>query len=222
MMANPSFRSGLRDGVVILVAVGAFGVAFGALAVNAGLAGWLAIAASVIVVSGAAQFAMVGLLASGAAPVLIATTGLALRHLPMSARLADMIGPRSPTVRAALAYVLVDETFGLTVNASRRGVPDLVAYKFGADVLLFTGWVSGTLIGVILGSAADPERWGADVFFALLFLGLATPLVRTRRDWIVAALAIVVALGSTLLLPEAWQITGAAVVAAAIGAGFRA
>ena len=221
MLANPSFRAGLRDGVVILVAVGAFGVAFGALAVDAGMTGWLAVLASAIVVSGAAQFAMVGLLSAGAAPVLIATTGLALRHLPMSARLAAMIGPRSPTVRAALAYVLVDETFGLTIHASRRGEQNLVAYKFGADVLLYTGWVSGTVIGVILGSAADPESWGADVFFPLLFLGLAAPLVRTRRDWFVAGLAVVLALGATLALSDAWQITGAAAGAAAIGAGFR-
>ena len=132
---HPSFRSGLRDGLVILVAVGGFGVAFGALTVDAGMAGWLAVLASIIVVSGAAQFTMLGLLSSGAAPVLIATTGLALRHVPMSAKLADMIGPRSPTVRAAIAYVLVDETFGLTINASQRGEQDLVAYKFGAERL---------------------------------------------------------------------------------------
>lgn len=221
MAASPSFRAGLRDGIVILVAVGAFGVAFGALAVDAGIAGWLAILASAIVVSGAAQFAMVGLLAAGAAPVLIATTGLALRHIPMSASLAQMIGPRTPTVRAALAYVLVDETFGLTLHASRRGGLDLVAYKFGADVLLFSGWVSGTAAGVIVGTAADPERWGADVFFPLLFLGLAAPLVRTRRDWIVAGLAVVLALAATVVLSQAWQITGAAAAAAAIGATFR-
>lgn len=221
MVANASFRAGSRDGAVLLVAVGAFGMAFGALAVDAGLPGWLAVLTSAIVVSGAAQFAMVGLLSSGAAPVLIATTGLALRHLPMSARLASMVGPRSPRVRAALAYVLVDETFGLSVAASRRGERDLVAYKFGADVMLFTGWVAGTVVGVVMGSAMDPAQWGADVFFALLFLGLAAPLVRARRDWIVAGLTVVVALTATLVLPEAWQITGGAATAAAIGAVIR-
>ena len=87
MSTNASFRAGTKDALVLIPAVGRFGVAFGALAIDAGLAPWLVLLTSVIVVSGAAQFTMVGLLATGAVPVLIATTGLALRHVPMSARL---------------------------------------------------------------------------------------------------------------------------------------
>ena len=126
-MANPSFRQGIRDSIFILLAVGTFGVAFGVLAVEAGLSAWLTILASVVIVSGAAQFAMVGLLATGAAPVLVATTGLALRHIPMSAKLAQLIGPQPLRTRLRLAWVLVDETFGLTLRASATGVEDVVA-----------------------------------------------------------------------------------------------
>lgn len=221
MSPNASFRLGLREGAVIFVAIAAFGTAFGALAVEAGLEAWLAVLASVIVVSGAAQFAMVGLLAGGPAPILIATTGLALRHLPMSVRLSQVIGARPPVVRAAVAWVLVDETFGMTLDAARRGVPDLVAYKAAVDLLLYSGWVIGTMAGTVLGTAVDPERWGASILFPLVFLGLAAPLVRTRRHWVVAALAVVTALASVEVLPEAWRITGAATAAAGVGAMLR-
>ncbi len=217
MLRDPSFRAGLRDGGVLAPAVALFGVAFGALAVEAGLARWLAVLASLIVVSGAAQFALVGLLASGAAPVLVATTGLALRHVPMGARLGGMIGPRSTGVRAALAWVLVDETFGLTITADGRGVADLVRYKAGADLVLYSFWVSTTAVGALIGGRVDPETWGATVFFPLMFLALAAPLVRGRRAWVVTGLAIVAALASTVALPEAWRITGAAAAAAAAG-----
>jgi predicted branched-subunit amino acid permease len=61
MPGGASFRRGLRDGAPIFVAVGALGIAFGVLALEAGLAGWIALLASVVVVSGAAQFALVGL-----------------------------------------------------------------------------------------------------------------------------------------------------------------
>ncbi len=156
MLRDPSFRTGLRDGGVLVPAVALFGVAFGALAVEAGLPRWLTVLTSVIVVSGAAQFALVGLLASGAVPVLVATTGLALRHVPMGARLAGMIGYRSPLTRVALAWVLVDETFGLTITAAQRGVADPVRYKAGADVALYSMWVAFTAVGALAGTRQTP------------------------------------------------------------------
>jgi len=216
-MLNSSFQRGLRDGAVLFLAVGAFGIGFGVLAVQAGLAAWLAVLSSVIVVSGAAQFTMVGLLASGAAPVLVATTGLALRHVPMSARLAQLLGPRRLTTRVAMAWVLVDETFGMALHAADRGEEDLVSYKGATDLVLYSGWVGGTALGAAMGDAIDPEQWGIDVFFPLIFLGLAAALVRTRRDWIVVGVATVAALGSTYVIPSAWRITGAAAAAALVG-----
>jgi predicted branched-subunit amino acid permease len=211
-----SFRRGLRDGLVLFVAVGGFGVAYGLLAVQAGIAPWLTLLASALVVSGAAQFAWVGLAGAGAAPVLVAATGLALRHVPMSARISGLIGPRPLRVRLALAWVLVDETFGLTVAAARRGEPDLVSYKAAVDLLLFTGGVAGTAVGALLGGRFDPAAWGADVFFAVLFVGLAAPLVRTRWDLLVVALAVGATFAATVL-PSAWRITAAAAAAAAVG-----
>jgi predicted branched-subunit amino acid permease len=203
---------------VLFVAIGAFGTAFGVLAVQTGLAGWLAVLASLIVISGAAQFTMAGLLASGAAPVLVATTGLALRHIPMSARLAELIGQRPLWTRVGMAWILVDETFGMALHAAERGEEDIVSYKAGTDLTLYSGWVGGTALGAMLGDAIDPERWGIDVFFPLIFLGLAAPLVRTKREWLVVGVAVVSAIAATYALPEAWQITGAASVAATAGA----
>ncbi len=217
MLRDPSFRTGLRDGGVLVPAVALFGVAFGALAVEAGLPRWITVLTSVIVVSGAAQFALVGLLASGAVPVLVATTGLALRHVPMGARLAGMIGRRSTGVRVALAWVLVDETFGLTIAAAGRGVADPVRYKAGADIALYSTWVAFTAVGALAGGRVDPETWGATVFFPLMFLALAAPLVRGRRAWIVVAMSVAAALAAVVVLPAAWRVTGAAAAAAAAG-----
>lgn len=217
MFGRRSFRRGLRDGAVLFVAVGGLGVAYGVLGVEAGLASWLVVLASVLVVSGAAQFAWVGLAGAGAAPVLVAVSGLALRHIPMSARVAGLVGRRPLPVRLALGWVLVDETFGLTLAAARRGEPDLVAYKTAVDLLLFSGWVMGTVAGVVAGGQLDPAVWGAEVFFAVLFVGLAAPLVRSRWDLLVVAAAI----GATFAvaaLPSSWRITTAAAVAALLGA----
>lgn len=218
MSGDHSFLTGIRDGAVLFFAIGVFGIAFGALAVEGGFAPWLAVLTSVVVVSGAAQFTMIGLLGTGAVPILVATTGLALRHIPMSVRLAQLIGPRPLPVRAGLGWVLVDETFGLTLDADERGVADLVAYKFGADLMLFSGWVAGTGVGTVVGRAIDPEQLGVSILFSLLFIGLAAPLVKRPADWMVVALAAGLGVLAVETLPAAWQITATATAAAAIGA----
>jgi 4-azaleucine resistance transporter AzlC len=217
VLGNPSFRQGVRDSALIVVAVGFFGMAYGVLAVAAGFPTWLAMFSSIIIVSGAAQFAMIGLLPAGPVPVLVAAVGLGLRHLPMSAALAGMIGRQPLGTRLRLAFVLVDETFGLTVRAANRGVPDLVAYKTAADVMLYSAFVLGTIIGAGFGGVIDPEALGIDVLFALLFLGLAAPMVKNRRDWVVAAAAVAASILAAIFLPPAWQITAAAVAASAVG-----
>jgi predicted branched-subunit amino acid permease len=217
MFGNPSFRKGARDAIVIVVPVAAFGAAYGVLAVDFGFSPWLAIFSSLIIVSGAAQFTMIGLLPAGPIPVLVAVTGLGLRHLPMSAKLADMIGPQPMGTRLRLAWVLVDETFGLTIRASYSGVEDIVAYKSAADLMLYSTWILTTSIGAWFGGSIDPEVIGIAVLFPLLFLGLAFPMFHARRDWVVAGASVVATIIATMTLPPAWQITAAASAAAVVG-----
>ncbi|OFW52858.1 MAG: hypothetical protein A2V75_04020 [Actinobacteria bacterium RBG_16_70_17] len=69
----------------------------------------------------------------------------------------------------------------------------------------------------MLGAQFDPAAWGAEVFFAVLFVGLAAPLVRSRWDLVVVAAAIGATFAATIL-PAAWRITAAAAAAAAVGA----
>jgi predicted branched-subunit amino acid permease len=120
-------------------------------------------------------------------------------------------------IRLRLAFVLVDETFGLTVRAANEGVTDLVAYKTAADAMLYSAFLLGTIVGAWFGAAIDPVAMGIDVLFALLFLGLAAPMVKVRRDWVVAAAAVLASILAAMFLPAAWQITSAAIAAAAVG-----
>jgi predicted branched-subunit amino acid permease len=201
--------------------VGIFGFVFGGLAVQVGFSPWLAVAASLLIVSGAAQLALVGLIASGPGAVLIATTGLALRHIPMSATLSELIGPVSRWRRFHLAWILVDETFGLSVHAAGKGEPDLAAYKTGSDLTLYSTWLVSTLAGALLGTQVDPERLGLSIIFPLVFLGLALPLLKSRRQWVTAGLAVGATVAAVVFLPPAWQISSAALAAAVIGSRLR-
>ncbi len=218
---STSFRRGLRDTLPLVPPIAVFGAVFGALAIQAGLTPWLAFLCSLLVVSGSAQMAMVGLIGSGAGPVLLATTGLALRHIPMSATLSEMIGEAPLLRRLQLSWVLVDESYGLTVNAAARGEPDVVAYKSGSDLTLYSTWLASTLAGALLGSRLDQVAVDLGIVFPLVFLGLAASVIRIRSQWITAGLAVVAALVAVSVLPVAWQISGAAIAAAAIGSRFK-
>ena len=51
----------------------------------------------------------------------------------------------------------------------------------GAGLVLYVGWVGGTVIGVVAGgSLGDPATLGLDAAFPALFLALLVPLVRNR------------------------------------------
>lgn len=218
---SPSFRRGLRDTFPLVPPIAVFGAVFGALAVQAGLSPWLTMLTSLIVLSGAAQVAMVGLLASGAVPVLLATTGLALRHLPMSAALSGLIGNAPTLRRVQLAWVLVDETFGLTINAARDPSVDLVSFKSAADLTLYTTWLASTAVGAFLGADVDTSRLGIQVVFPLVFLGLAAPLLRNRRQWMTAGFASLASIAAVVVLPSEWRVTAAAIVAAVLGSRIK-
>ena len=149
--------------------------------------------------SGAAQFAWVSLAGAGAGPVLVAVSGLALRHIPMSARVAGLVGPRPRRVRLALAWVLVDETFGLTVAAARRGEPDLVAYKAAVDLLLFSGWVAGTAVGRGPRRAVRPGGLGGRRVLRRALRGPGGAAGAGRWDLVVVALAVGATFAATVL-----------------------
>ena len=62
-------RTIVRDGIAIGVATGAYGISFGAIGVASGLDVWQTCALSLLVFTGASQFALVGVIGSGGNPL---------------------------------------------------------------------------------------------------------------------------------------------------------
>jgi predicted branched-subunit amino acid permease len=173
----------------------AVGVVFGLAARNAGLSVAETIAMSVFVFAGAAQFAAVGLIAQGVpwAAIILLTALLNSRHLLYSAALLPWLRPRPAPERAAMAYVLTDEAFALSLHHfNRLGRTDVGGYWLAAG-LIWVPWNLATIAGVIGGQVIpDPSRFGIDVIFPAAMAGLAVLLIRARRDLIAAVAACVV------------------------------
>ncbi len=186
----------MLDGLGIIATAGGFGLVYGLAARSAGFSVVEAMAMSVLVFAGAAQFAAVGYVLSGFSwpGVVLLTAFLNARHVLYATSLAPYLADRSRLLRAAMAHVLTDEAFALSIAHFRRlGRADLWGYGWAAMVTTFIPWNLATLVGVTIGGQIpDPSRYGLDVIFPAAMGGLAVGLVTGRRE-LVAAVAAVVA-----------------------------
>ena len=112
----------VRDALGVGVAVGALGLSFGALAVAAGLSVPQACALSLLMFTGASQFAFVGLIGGGAAAAVATALLLGARNALYGLRLAPYLRPRG-----LAAHLVIDESAAMAVaRHARRDPPRLL------------------------------------------------------------------------------------------------
>lgn len=212
-------RSGIvRDGIALGVATGAYGLSFGAISVAAGLDVWQTCALSLLVFTGASQFAFVGVIASGGAPLAGAFTALLLgsRNTLYGLRLAPLLdwgGVR----RAAAAQLIIDESTAMSVTRGTTSDARVGFLSAGLSVLVL--WNLATLVGALAGSAlGDPRTFGLDAAVGGAFLALLWPRLKARAHQVVAVLAVALALGLVPFTAAGVPVLAAAVVALVFGA----
>lgn len=196
---SSEFRAGVLALLPLLLGVFPFGMIYGVLALESGLAAWQAQAMSALVFAGSSQIVLCQLLA-GHAPLAVIFVTIAivnLRHVLYSASVAPETRHLPGGWKALLAYLLTDEAYA--VMMARVRTADASAYKhwffFGSGLTLWSGWQLSTLAGLLLGSEIPPE-WGFDFAVPLTFIALVVPAAHSRADW----LAVTVAGAAALLL----------------------
>ena len=202
----------LSGAVGIGIAVGVYGVSFGVLAVAAGLSWVQACVMSMLVFTGASQFAFIGVLAAGGG--VLAATGpavmLAIRNAAYGLSLAPIL-PARLRDRALAAQLVIDET---TAMARAKDDPAAARRAFLATgVSVWLCWNAGTLVGALLGGGlGDPRTLGLDAMFPAAFLALLAPQLRRVGAPVAAVAGAVIAV---VLLPFAPA--GVPVIAALAG-----
>ncbi len=170
-----------RTAVTLGLAVTVFGISFGVVATGAGLSAPMACAMSLIVFTGATQYAAVGVLAAGGSPVAAIGSGLLLgaRHIGYGLALRRKLAP-GRVRRLVAAQLLIDESTLLALT--EPDVESAAGAFWWGGLSVFVGWNIGTLVGALLGDAiGDPATYGLDAVFPAAFLALLVPLLR-RRD----------------------------------------
>lgn len=206
----------VRDALGVGIAVGLSGFAFGVTSAGSGLSLLQTCALSLLVFTGASQFALVGAIAGGGNPLTAAAGAffLGVRNAFYGLRLSQLLAlPR--WLRPFAAHWVIDETTAVALaQPTRRGV----RIGFTATGLtLYVLWNLTTLFGALGAEAlGDTNAWGLDAAGPAVFLALLAPMLRTASERIVAGIAVVLGLGLLPVLPAGVPVLVAALAAPAV------
>lgn len=207
-------RAVLRDAAGIGVAVGAYGVSFGAVSIAAGLSVAQTCALSALAFTGASQFAFVGVVGAGGAPLAGMATALLLgsRNTLYGLRISALLRPTGLR-RLLAAHVTIDETTAMAVVRTTAAESRLAFWT--TAVAVFSFWNLATLVGALgAGALGDPRTLGLDAAVPAAFLGLLWPRLRGSGEARLVALSgAAVAVGTSLVLPPGAPVLLAGLVA---------
>jgi len=197
-VSDPARSATVRDSLGVGIAVGAYGFAFGAASVAAGLSVLQTCLLSLFAFTGGTQFAVVGVVAGGGGLAAALPSGLLLgaRNTLYAMRLAPLLQVRG--IRRWLAALgTIDESTAMAV-AQREPRLSRVAFwwTFGG---VYVFWNLATLIGAVVGTVVDPATIGLDAVIPAAFLALLAPRLRAGR--VERRMAVAAAVIAGVLIP---------------------
>ena len=208
-----------RDSFTVALTVGAYGIAFGAAAVADHFTVLQACVLSLLLFSGASQFAVVGVMGAGGSAVsaIATSTLLGSRNALYGLRLAPILKHRG-IKRALGAQITIDESTGVALGQSELG-EDAMRQGFwltGIGVYIF--WNLFTVLGALGAQAmGNPAAWGLDAAVPAAFLGLVWPRLTNGFERSLAVAAMVLAIALTPFVAAGVPIISTALLAVAFG-----
>ncbi len=200
-----------------------FGLLFGVVSVDAGLDLWQVAGFSTFVLAGASQFTAVQLMLDNASVIVVIISALTvnLRLAMYSAALVPWLGAASPKERGLIAYLLVDQTYGIAIQHYEQNpklrLDQRLAYFFGASAAMCLPWIAAGLIGARIGKVI-PETWALDFAIPITFLAMIAPMVRKLAHLAAVVVSILASLVFSFL-PSGLGLLIAAPLAMMAGAG---
>ncbi len=205
----------LRAAMGIGVYAGAFGATFGAVSVGSGLSLAQTMALSLVMFTGASQFAFVGVAAAGSPYAAVpAALLLGVRNAFYGVSLSEILHPHGLR-RLLTAHFVIDETTAMAIAQPRA---EHRRYAFWATgIVLCSLWQLGTLVGALLGAAMDPRALGLDAAAPAVFLALLWPALKRPGGPLVALGGALVAVALIPVAPAGVPVIAAAGVALLAG-----
>ena len=201
MSINPKKNPVDRTALSVAFTVGLYGAAFGAAGVTAGFSILQTCLLSILLFSGASQFAVVGIMGAGGSAIsAIATaTLLGFRNALYGLQMAPILKVGG-LKRVLAAQITIDESTAVATIQENDEDRKHGFYVTGIGVYIF--WNLFTYLGALGASAiGDPSVWGLDAAVPAAFCGLIWPRLKNKTQFLVSAIAIAWALLLTPIAP---------------------
>ena len=206
-----------RDSLSVGLAVGAAGVAFGAVAVADHFTVAQACFLSFILFSGASQFSLVAVMSSGGSALSAIVTGtfLGSRNGLYGVRMAQILKLKGAK-RALAAQITIDESTGVAIAQQNLQDQKIAFWYTGFGVFFF--WNLFTLLGALGAKAiGDTSAWGLDVASPAIFCAVLFPRLKERKLLFACVLSFIWALSITEFVPAGVPIISTVAIAAIVG-----
>lgn len=214
---NPKKNQVDKTAFSVAFTVGLYGAAFGAAGVTAGFSILQTCLLSILLFSGASQFAVVGIMGAGGAAIsAIATaTLLGFRNTLYGLQMAPILKVKG-IKRVLAAQITIDESTAVATLQDNDEDRKRGFYLTGIGVYIF--WNLFTFLGALGASAiGNPSVWGLDAAVPAAFLGLIWPRLKNKVQFLVSGIAIAWALLLTPVSPAGIPIITTVVLAIIFG-----
>jgi 4-azaleucine resistance transporter AzlC len=204
-MADASRMSAQRRirnrALAIGLSVTPFGLSFGAVSVEAHLSLVQVCLLSLVLFSGASQFALVSIIGAGGSYVSAVGTALLLgvRNGLYGARINSLLRPAGWR-RLIMAEVTIDESTAMSVSEAPSGHAARAFWTTALSVYVL--WNVSTIIGALVGNAlGSPATTGLDVAGPAAFIALLAPRLTSARMRLAALGSGAIALATVPIVP---------------------
>lgn len=168
------------------------GIGFGILLRSAGYGALWAFAMSVFIYAGSMQYVGVGLITGGASVIttIITTIMVNARHLFYSISMIDRY-KNSGKYKPYLIFALTDETYSLLCDGAAPDEEHADQYRFLVSFFNQCYWVTGSVLGSLLGAMLPFSTEGIEFSMTALFIASFTEQWITLDDHIPAVTGLI-------------------------------
>ncbi|MCR4946103.1 MAG: AzlC family ABC transporter permease [Lachnospiraceae bacterium] len=200
-MRKVMYKKAFIKTIPVMAGYMVLGMGFGILLRNAGYGALWAFAMSAFIYAGSMQYVGIGLLAGGAGIVttIITTIMVNARHLFYSISMINKYKD-SGKYKPYLIFSLTDETYSLLCDDEGADNEDTDRYRFLVSAFNQTYWVTGSVLGSLLGTVIPFSTAGIEFSMTALFIASFTEQWITSKDHIPAVIGIISTLFCLIVL----------------------
>lgn len=197
---SAALKAAFPHTIPVLTGYLVLGAAYGILMNSKGFDLFWILLASVFVYAGSMQFLSVGLLAAGFDPLwaFVMTLAVNARHIFYGISMLKTYRGLG-RIKPYLIFSLTDETFSIVCSAKVPEDVDRKWFYFFVSLLDHSYWITGSLIGGILGSLLKFNTKGIDFVLTALFVVIMINQWQSTKNHIPAIIGVVSAIVCRLL-----------------------